>query len=100
MSLLGIDVETTGCKAPAYSTEGCCCASVYREYPTLYPAPGEAELDSNHVWDCIKQCIAEVASKTKTDPVTALSVSTMGEAATPVTAASSATPFCQARKSV
>lgn len=86
MSLLGIDVGTTGCKAAAYSVEGRCCASTYREYPTLYPAPGEAELDSSHVWNCIKQCIAEVASKTKTDPVTALSVSTMAEAATPVTA--------------
>jgi xylulokinase len=86
MSLLGIDVGTSGCKAAAYSTEGRCCASAYREYPTLYPAPGEAELDSRHVWNCIKQCIAEVASKTKTDPISALSVSTLGEAATPVTA--------------
>jgi xylulokinase len=86
MSLLGIDVGTTGCKAAAYSTEGFCFASAYREYPTLYPAPGEAELDSRYVWNCIKQCIAEVASKTRTDPVTALSVSTMSEAATPVTA--------------
>jgi xylulokinase len=86
MSLLGIDVGTTGCKAAAYSTEGRCFATAYREYPTLYPAPGEAELDSRYVWNCVKQCIAEVASETRTDPVTALSVSTMGEAATPVTA--------------
>jgi len=86
MSLLGIDVGTTGCKVAAYSTEGRFCASAYREYPTLYPAPGEAELDSRYVWNCIKQCIAEVASQTKADPLTALSVSTMGEAATPVTA--------------
>ena len=86
MSLLGIDVGTTGCKAAAYSVEGRCCASAYREYPTLYPAPGQAELDSGKVWNCIKQCIAEVASQTKADPVSALSVSTLGEAATPVTA--------------
>lgn len=34
MSLLGIDVGTTGCKAAVFSTEGKCLAMAYREYGT------------------------------------------------------------------
>jgi xylulokinase len=84
MSLLGLDVGTTGCKAAAFSTSGNCLASAYREYPTLRPQDGWALLDSRCVWDRIRETIAEVASRTGRDPVTALCVSTMGEAMTPV----------------
>ena len=84
MSLLGIDVGTTGCKSAAYSVEGTCLATAYREYETLHPEPNHAELNSAYVWDCIKSVIAEVAQATTADPITALSVSTMGEAMTPV----------------
>jgi len=85
MSLLGIDVGTTGCKAAAYSLEGECLAKAYREYPTLHPRPGWAELDSTLVWQRCTEVIAEVAAATSRDPVVALSVSSMGEAMTPVT---------------
>jgi len=84
MSLLGVDVGTTGCKAAVYATEGECLARAYREYPTLHPQEGWAELDSRAVWDAIKQTIAEAAAGAQGDPVTALSVSSMGEAMTPV----------------
>jgi xylulokinase len=85
VSLLGIDVGTTGCKAAAFSEAGDCLASAYREYPTLRPRYGWAELDSRHVWACVKDTIAEVAARTTRDPITALCVSSMGEAMTPVT---------------
>ncbi|NWG14127.1 MAG: hypothetical protein HXY20_11395 [Acidobacteria bacterium] len=84
MSLLGIDVGTTGCKAAAFSERGDCLAAAYREYPTLRPHEGWAELDSRHVWAQVRAVIAEVAGKAHADPVRALSVSTLGEAVTPV----------------
>jgi xylulokinase len=84
MSLLGIDVGTSGCKAAAYGVGGGCIASAQREYPTVHPRPGWAELDSRLVLARVKEVIAEVASKTGHDPVTALCVSSMGEAMTPV----------------
>ncbi len=84
MSLLGIDVGTTGCKAAAFSVEGQALAGAYREYPTLHPREGWAELDSRQVWSCVCETIAEVARGTAADPVTALCVSSMGEAMTPV----------------
>ena len=84
MSLLGIDIGTTMCKAAAFDADGCCLASASREYPTLHPRPEWAELDSRDVWDKTKQVIAEVASSTRKNPITALSVSSLGEALVPL----------------
>jgi xylulokinase len=50
MSLLGIDVGTTGCKAAVFSQEGNLLASAYEEYDNLRPRPGWAELDVADVW--------------------------------------------------
>jgi xylulokinase len=62
-----------------------CLASAYREYAAEHPQPGWAELDSRTVWNRVQENIAEVAAKVQKDPVRALCVSSMGEAATPVT---------------
>jgi len=86
MSLLGIDVGTTGCKAAAFAVDGRCIATAYREYPPAGPREGLAELDSAAVFGLVKQAVAEVASQTGGDGVTALGISSMGEAATPVSA--------------
>ena len=87
MSLLGVDVGTTGCKATAFSADGRPLSSAYREYPTLHPAPDQSELDSEAVWAAIRAVIAAAAAgaAAERDPVTALSVSSMGEAVLPVT---------------
>jgi len=84
MSLLGIDVGTTGCKAAAFSLDGREIAAAYREHATLRPGPGRAELDSGAVWEQVRSAIAEVAARTSRDPVTALSTSSLGEAMVPV----------------
>ena len=86
MSLLGIDIGTTGCKSTAFSLEGNELAMSYREYEIITEKEGFAELDSHEVWQKVKDTIKEVAScTTGIDPVTALSVSSMGEAFVPVT---------------
>lgn len=85
MSLLGIDLGTSGCKAAAYSSEGRQLAVAHREYPLLRPAPGQVELDVARVLDAIEAVIREAASATTADPVTALCFSSMGEAFVPVT---------------
>ncbi len=84
MSLLGIDVGTTGCKVLAISADGTTLGMAHREYDVLRPQPGRAELDSAAVWGKIKEAIREVAAQTKADPIVALSISSMGEAMTPV----------------
>ena len=47
MSLLGIDVGTTGCKVIAFREDGEILAQAYGEYPLIHPQPGWSELDGN-----------------------------------------------------
>ncbi len=84
MSLMGIDIGTTGCKAGVFALDGRCLAEAYREYPALHPRPGWSELDSWQVWRSVTEVIAETAARAAADPVTALCASSMGEAMVPV----------------
>ena len=84
MSLLGLDIGTTGCKAIAFNVEGKLLAHAYREYGVMYPRPGWAEIDPNKVWRCVTEVISEVAHQVGSDPVKALAVTTLGETFTPI----------------
>lgn len=84
MSLLGLDVGTTGCKAAVFSVEGKQLASAYQEYDYERAGPGWAELDALAVWRKIHKMLGEVISQSSADPVTALAVSSLGEAVVPV----------------
>ncbi len=86
MSLLGIDVGTTGCKVIAFREDGEILAQAYGEYPLVHPQPGWSELDSRVVWDNIASGIRQVAAQTKTEPIEAISVASQGEAVTPISA--------------
>jgi xylulokinase len=87
MSLLGIDIGTTGCKAIAFSEGGAILASAYAEYDISRPEPRSAELDAAAVWAKVRSTIREAATRVSgTDPVRALSVASMGEAVVPVSA--------------
>jgi xylulokinase len=86
MSLLGIDIGTTGCKAAVFSEEGALLASSYEEYDLLRSQPGWAELDTAQVWDRIQTTIRRVSVASSSDPIRALAVSSLGEAMVPVTA--------------
>src|SRR5512139_2584920 len=85
MSLLGVDVGTSGCKAAVFSEEGQLLALTYEEYDYQHPQPGWAELDSRQVWESVQRIIAQVAQRAQRDPIKALSVSSLGEAVVPVT---------------
>ncbi|OGS18105.1 MAG: hypothetical protein A3J83_02840 [Elusimicrobia bacterium RIFOXYA2_FULL_40_6] len=84
MSLMGLDIGTTGCKATVMSVNGDVLAQSYREYNLLSLQKGYFELDSKEVWKKIKEIIKDVASQTKKDPIKAFSVSSFGEGVTPV----------------
>jgi len=84
MSLLGIDLGTTGVKAVAFSAEGRVLASAYREYPLQSPRPGWAELDGRLVWRRAEEVLKEAAAKTRRDPIRAIASSSQGEAVVPV----------------
>jgi len=83
VSLLGIDAGTTGCKAAVFRANGSLASSAYEEYAYLSPQPGQAELDPPAVWAAVKRVIA-AAVQTGGEAVSALAVSSMGEAMVPV----------------
>ncbi len=87
MSLLGLDIGISGCKAVAFALTGESLAQAYREYPLHQPQPGWMELDPDVVWQAVSEVIGIVAAATASDPVTALSVATHGESVVPVDAA-------------
>ncbi len=60
MSLMGMDVGTTGCKAVAFDADGNALAKAYREYQFLNPEPGFYELDPEVVWSHFTDCVREV----------------------------------------
>jgi len=84
LSLLGLDIGTTGCKAVAFDLEGRIIAQAYYEYPLLHPQPGWVELNTELLWIKIKQVLKNVASQTRKDPPEALGISCQGEAVVPV----------------
>lgn len=84
MSLLGIDVGTSGCKAILFTETGEQIAAAYEEYDVQSPQSGWAELDSGHVWTQVKRTIRKACAEARHDPPRALAVSSLGEAVVPV----------------
>ncbi len=83
MTLLGVDIGTTGCKVAAVSDRGVLLATAYREYPLLTPRPGWAELDPDVVWEATRSAVREV-TPAGVAPPQAMAVSCLGEAVTPI----------------
>jgi len=87
MSLVGLDVGTTGCKAIVVDLGGRIIAQSYREYPLHSPRPGWHELDPGEVWAGIVAVLTEAAAQTGgEDPIRALAVTSQGEAGVALTA--------------
>ena len=83
MSYLGLDIGTGGCKAVVFNVEGRELASSFREYPVLHPHPDWAELNPDEVINKCFEVIVEVNAKIS-DPVVSMSISSQGEAFTPI----------------
>lgn len=84
MSLIGLDIGTTGCKAIAFHNDGTILVQASREYFILTPHPGWAEQDAENVFSLTWQCLKEISSKLRNDPPAALAISCQGEAVMPV----------------
>jgi xylulokinase len=86
MSLLGIDVGTSGCKSAVFSEIGKQLSLAYEEYDYQHPQSGWAELDAVAIWAMVKRTIRKAITEAGGDPVRGLCVSSIGEAVVPVTA--------------
>jgi len=91
MTLIGLDVGTTGCKAVVFSDGGAVLGSAYREYGIDADRLGKAEQDAEQVWQQTRAVLAEAVAKAcalRADAaaVAALSLSVQGDAIIPLDA--------------
>ena len=86
MSLLGLDIGTTGCKAMLFAVDGRVLGQARREYTIQTPQPGWAEQDAEQVWRLARELLRVVIAAASVDPPVALALSCQGEAVIPVDA--------------
>lgn len=84
MSLIGLDIGTTGCKAIVFAEDGTILGRAAREYAILTPQPAWAEQDAENVWKLAMASLGEAVAGVKNDPPLALALSCQGEAVIPV----------------
>jgi len=84
MSLLGLDIGTSGCKATIIDYEGNVKGQAYQEYSLITPNPGWEELDPDLVWKSVQLVIKKSLDGYKGEGVKAISVSSFGEAVVPI----------------
>ena len=84
MTLLGLDIGTTGCKAIVFAAGGRVLGRAFREYAVVCDAPAKAEQDAEQVWALTREVLREAAAQAGGAPVSALSVSVQGDAIIPV----------------
>jgi len=83
VSLLGLDVGLSGCRAVAVSTGGDLLADVGRGYQP--PAkPDACELDVRAIWAAVSSALTEAARRTASDPLAGLAISSVGGAIVPL----------------
>ena len=82
MTLLGIDIGTTGVRVAVFSEEGGFVADASVSCPHDAPVPGWAEADPEAWWRSIARAFAELGTKVKLDAVAAVAVT--GQAPTAV----------------
>jgi xylulokinase len=88
MSLIGLDIGTTGCKAIVFDLEGRILGQAAREYPVLIPHPQWAEQNAEQVWQLAWEALEEAVAPAavRSNPPAALALSVQGEAVLPVDA--------------
>lgn len=90
MSLIGLDIGTTGCKAIVFAEDGAILGQSSREYGIDAPYPGWAEQDAEGVWSLAWSALADAVAAAQhaapADPPIALAISCQGEAVIPVDA--------------
>ena len=84
MSLLGIDVGSSSCKAVAFDLDGVVLARAERPYSASRPVPGHVVIRSEVFWEAVVDVTRQVAELVREDPIEALAVSSHGETFVPV----------------
>ena len=87
MTLIGLDIGTTGCKAIVFDVQGRILGQAAREYAIWMPHPHWAEQNAERVWqlawESLEEAVAQAADPGGAGPP-ALALSVQGEAVIPV----------------
>ncbi len=85
MSLIGLDIGTSGCKCTIFKPDGAISASSYCGYSVkIYDLGRKYELDPHKVWAAVKKSLYDAMRSHRGEPPVVISVSSFGEAFTPV----------------
>jgi xylulokinase len=86
MSLMGVDVGSSGCKATVFAADGRELAQATAPYSPRFTPPDRVELDPEVLWQATAAAIGRAAAGAPADPVTALTIGTHGETIIPLDA--------------
>jgi len=85
LSILGLDIGTSGTKALVFDYMGSILESSYLEYDTIFLKEGWVELDPDIILDAAVKVIKDVSgSVSSTDPIEAMGISCLGSVVIPV----------------
>lgn len=84
MSVMGLDVGTSGCKAIVVDDAGRVLAHSHGGYATSAPLPGRLEIDPEELWRSVQAVIREVCARAADEPVSVVCLATMGDSFVPV----------------
>ena len=83
MSLMGVDIGSSRCKAVLFTADGDVIAEAIESYTPRFPAPSHVEIDPDTLWSAAARAIRAAASAAS-DPVAAVGLSSHGETFVPV----------------
>lgn len=84
MSLLGIDVGSTGCKSIVFSEKGKILGSGFQEYGMVYGEKAKAEQDAEKIWSIVCDVTGKAIADSGQRQISALSASVQGDGIIPV----------------
>jgi xylulokinase len=83
MSLMGVDIGSSRCKAVVFAADGNVLAEAAEDYAPQFPAPSHVEMDPDGLWRAVAASIKSAADGSD-DPVQAIGLSSHGESFVPV----------------
>ncbi|MDX1357332.1 MAG: FGGY-family carbohydrate kinase [Clostridia bacterium] len=80
MSILGIDIGTSGCKCTVFNEDGRISSYEHETYNVIYGKDGIIELDPSVVWESVLSTIKAVVKKHNGNRIAGICISSFGEA--------------------
>jgi xylulokinase len=84
MSLMGVDVGSSACKAVVFDESGRVLSAAAEGYEPISPRSDWLEMDPEVLWQAVAGAMSRAAQQTEGDPVAAVGLSSHGESLVPI----------------